>query len=991
MIAISGLLTAPLVAGVFSDSMNSSMDVQATSTEERDEVFLSFRYRGVGDVVVIALYSYETGQIYLPTTELFERLGIYYQVDSQNLLVNGHYIEPDRSYAIHFQNRTVTLDGEEYQFSADEMIIDELDFYMHPDVFEEVFNMNFSVDMNTLVLRLETAEIMPVVDRLERRLRRQRTELGVHTRELYPREFERKRELLGGGFLDYSLTGNVSEQTNFYNYTASIGAEVLGGDIQGNLFGSWSEVSSNFSTSGLRWRYVFEDQPWLTQVRIGQHFTEGPQSRQFRGINLTNQPIEPRRTLDEFVFQGTAPPDSEVELFINNRLVDYQEVDELGNYLFNIPMTYGSSQIRMMIYEPDGQIRELDRRVQVPFTFLPPGEFNYHVSAGQIDQPLFGVTEHSNMVAGDFSYGAANWLTARVGGEYLEDVHDSRPFIYGGVSTRLFDQYLMNVDIAPDAFYRVSTNVVYANAMSWSAGYTHYTTDDGLYNFGRNDYEANAHIFVPFHLGALPVNFRISGDRQHYGTGHTNRVRGDFGVRLGRFTLRGGYRNNYRYTGDDLTSSDGRITGTATYTTPRTRSTPAIIRGTYMRAQLDYSMRLDQVERIDMQLSRSIYNRGRLRLSYGRNMVANFNIFEGALIFDFNRTRSTTTVRNSQNRSTLRQNIRGSIGYDDYHNRLVFESRQQVGRSAASVRLFVDRNDSGTFDEGDELITTNAIRLDRAGNTRLHSDGIIRVTQMQQYYNNNMEINLSSIPNPLLVPVVQEFSFVSDPNRFKPMDIPFYMSGVIEGAVKRQMGGELHGLGGARVLLRQVDGEYEETMRTFSDGSYYAMGIPPGHYESWVDTTQQVFLNARSEPPVRRFEVQALADGDFLEDLDFILYPRDEMEEEIREEEDLQDQFSEKSKSALRYFVLAQQAFYQRDFTTSLDMVNRSLELYETDYGLALKGSIQFVKGRREEARELWDMAIERNPLIVKPDIEQLEMMIRIERGDSIDSPNGEN
>ncbi|MDG5766023.1 hypothetical protein QA596_01000 [Balneolales bacterium ANBcel1] len=984
------LLLAP-AAGVVTGGTGAVVSIAQTPAEpDREEVFLSFRFRGVGDVVIIGMYSYDTDRIYLPTTELFDLLEIYYQLDSQNLRLHGHYLETDRPYEIHFQNRTATLDGEQTAFTADDMLIDELDFYLLPEVFDEVFGLEFTVDMSGLVVRLNTTDIMPVVRRIERERRRARAELGVRERRLFPQEFERDRQLLGGGFLDYSLTGNITDQYNSYSYTASIGAEFLGGDVQGNLFGSWSEMSSSFTTSGLRWRYAIHDQPAITQIRLGQHRTEGPQSRQFRGVHLTNQPIEPRRTLDEFVFRGTAPPQSEVELFINNRLIDFVEVDELGNYRFSVPLTYGSSNVRIMIYEPDGRIREEDQRIQVPFTFLPPGEFTYHLSGGQMDQPVFGAEDDSGVASAELAYGATNWMTVRLGSEYLTEVHDVRPHLYAGISSRIMGRYLANIDIAPEAYYRLSASVVYPNSMSWDASYTYYAADDGLYNIGRYDYEARANLFIPIEIGPVPFNFRVGGDRQDFGTGSTNRLRADLGMRLGRVNLRGGFRNTYRMLGSDLQSTDGSIRTTASYSAPRARSIPAIIRGTYLRGQLDYSMRRDQFERLDLQISRNIFGGGRLRFTFSRNLVTGFNTIEGGLSFDLNRTRSTSTARTSRQGSSFRQNFRGSIGYDDYHNRLVLENRQQVGRSAASIRLFTDNNNSGTFDEGDELIRANAVRLDRSGQSRLHNDGVIRVTQLQQYYRNNLMVNVGAIPNPMLVPVIREFSFVSDPNRFKPMDIPFYMSGVIEGMVQRREGETERGLGGVRVMLRQVDGDFRETMRTFSDGSYYAMEIPPGRYEAWVDTTQQNFLNARSEPPVLQFEVQALAHGDFLEGLNIMLLPREAPEPEPEpdpepewDEEQLARALAGQSMEAIRLYVSAQEAFYRGQFGASLELIDASLERYETDYGLALKGSLLFVHGRREAAQQYWDRAAERSPELEIPDVEELERIIQAgENGD---------
>ncbi len=946
----------------------------------REEVFLAFRHRGVDEQVVTAIMYRD--RIYLPVSELFDLLGIYYQTDAGQLLLSGHYLEPDRKFRLDFSQFRVSIKDETFNFSIDEMFVDEMDFYMDPELFSKIFNMDFQIDLSNLFLRLQSPETMPVVRRFERREQRARMELGIPYLEFYSEEFERRRSLLGGGFLDYSLTANISDRPNNYNYSGALGMEVLGGDLQGGLFGVWTETTSSVTTSNMRWRYVFDDQPWLTQLYVGQHYSEGLQSRQFRGIHLTNQPIMPRRMLDDFVFHGTAPADSEVELFINNRLVDYQIVDEMGTYDLTVPMTYGSNQVRLMVYEPDGRIREDDRRIQIPFTFLPPGEFNYNVSAGRLETPLPGSQSYSDMASAKMSYGVSNWLTASLGGDYYSEIHDNRPLLYGGLSARFFDQYLTSIDIAPDALYRISTSAVYPNSASWDITYTHFTTEDAIHNVGRYDYDARANLFLPFLFSGTPFNFRLHADRQAFGSRSNNRIRTELGVRFGRLTLRSGYRDTFRYDGSERLSTDGRLTSTVTYSASRARTTPRMFRGTYFRTQLDYSLSRDKFERIDFQVSRRVLSNGWFRFSAGRDLISQNNIFEAGLTFDFNRTRSTTTARTARGSSSVRQSLRGSVGFDDYHERMVFYNRQQVGRAAASFRFFVDHNNSGTYDEGDELIHADALRLDRTGRTRLHDDGIVRVTQLQQYYKENVEINTGAIPDPFLVPYVGDFSFIADPNRFKPMDIPFYMSGVVEGMVLRQQRGEDHGLGGVRVRIRQLDGDFDKTVRTFSDGSYYTMEIPPGRYESWVDSTQLDFLDVYSDPAIMRYEVEATAEGDILEDMNFVLFDRvPEMPpDEMPVSEDLLQRLTERAANALRLFAAAQQATVDQELEKALDFIQRSLDLYETDYGLALKGSINYLLGQREIAREFWEQASQRNPDIEIPDMDELERSIIPER-----------
>ena len=240
-------------------------------------------------------------------------------------------------------------------------------------------------------------------------------------------------------------------------------------------------------------------------------------------------------------------------------------------------------------------------------------------------------------------------------------------------------------------------------------------------------------------------------------------------------------------------------------------------------------------------------------------------------------------MRSTGSNVNYSQSIRGSVGYDSENNNIILSNQSQVGRAGIAVRLFVDNNNNGIFDEGDTIIHDQAIRILRSSSRVELKDGINYVTQLQSYRQYNLEINKGAISNPLLVPAIERFSFIADPNQFKTIDIPFYTSGIIDGMVYRQRDGDRSGLGGVRLYLVQtntVEGiePHREELRTFSDGSFYAYEIPPGDYEIRVDQSQQDFLGVKTESGVLEFTVRALSDGDFVEGLEINLVPRDPFE-----------------------------------------------------------------------------------------------------------------
>lgn len=850
--------------------LTSLSQAQPASEEER-EVYLSFRYQAALDDIVVAYYKDD--QFYLPFAELFKILEIDYEVNLQNLSVNGIYVDEGEEYSVNFKNQQARRGDERFTFSAEQYLIKELDFYITPALFNKIFDLSFVVNFNALDLQLEAPYTMPVVARYQRQQRREQLEQLYYDHTGYPLKFDRNRQLLDGGFLDYSLSSNISEGTNIYTYSTNLGAELLGGDLQGSIFGSYSDEVSTFRTDNLRLRYVMDDNPYLRQVLAGQVITEGLNSNSIVGVRLTNQPVIPRTLFDQYAIDGNTIPQSEVEVYLNNALVGFEEADELGNYRFTVPLTYGNSRLNLKIYGPSGQVQEIARRIDIPFTFTPPGQTYYSVSAGRLDNPFAGIQEQNFVAQSRISSGLTDWLTGTVGAEYYKGYNNSLPTFYGSVASRILTNYIVSVDAVPQAFYRFSSNVVYPSAASWNIGYTYYTADQGIYNLSNLNQEISANAFFPIMLGKFPINFRILGTREFRDFGNLTRYRLDLNTRLSRLNLRLAYRDTKIGTFNFTPGNLSQLSASATYMVSRKSSLPSYLAGTFFRATANYSPTLSQVEQIELNLTKNISQDSNIRLNFARNFIGDFNLFGINLIFDFNKIRTNSTFQRAGNRNTFTNTLRGSIGYDSYNNKLKAINRQQVGRSGAAFRLFVDSNSSGSYEEGEQIIQEDAIRLNRSGGAFIYDDDLTYLTQLRSYDRYNIEINKGVIRNPLLVPATEKFSFIADPNRYKPIEIPFFMSGVIEGSVKMKNRNQQRALAGVTVNLRQMDGDFNKTMRTFSDGTFYTYEVPPGQYTVKIDSSQLAFLNARSKPEQIEFEVETAEDGDYINDLNFILTP----------------------------------------------------------------------------------------------------------------------
>jgi len=99
---------------------------------------------------------------------------------------------------------------------------------------------------------------------------------------------------------------------------------------------------------------------------------------------------------------------------------------------------------------------------------------------------------------------------------------------------------------------------------------------------------------------------------------------------------------------------------------------------------------------------------------------------------------------------------------------------ESVGLSALTMHMFVDKNGNGTFDPGEQTINYVDLNLGTAAFIEKGDSGITLIRRLLPYTRYNIDIVESSISNPLWVPKAYTFSAITEPNIYKPVDVPFY-------------------------------------------------------------------------------------------------------------------------------------------------------------------------------------------------------------------------
>ncbi len=846
--------------------------ISVAQTQQYEQVLLTLRHKAVGYLYVNSLYDYQKDRAYLPVNELFSLLEIDHHSDVRNFKVSGNFITPEKPYTINLQTMQVSIGNSSYSLTPEDFVIGEMDYFLSPAAYESIFGLIFTINISHLVLSLETTHTLPVEERKARELARSRADGARILTEDYPLGYGRRRAILRGAVMDYVVNANLAGNTKNLGYTLTGGMEVLGGDLQGSFIGNHSNGYNYNVTNGLRWRYAIRDNPYISGITAGQQSTSGLQPMPFKGISVTNNPIEPRRMYETYVIDGTTEPESEVEIYINDRLLDYKRADELGYYRFDVPVTYGTTRIGLRIHTPSGEYIDKDQQIQVPFTFLPRGVVSYNLQAGKTDQIWADTLNDQYITHGDVGVGVNRWLTASIGAQHLGNkfVADD-VFYYGNLSARIARQYLLSLDAAPDAFYRLSSSVMYANNLSFNFIYTKFE-GEGIFNARGATENMSGNIYIPFKIWGMNTGMRLGGEHVVFDTIRLTNFHTDLNARLGSVNLRLNYRDNMLSTKNDSYYGTGLLTTSITYTISRSPGIPVYVRGMFVRGQMQYNVRRNQTETAEIQLSRTVFKTGRLNLGFGYNFIRKTTEAQLGLTVDLTKLRSTTTINSINENIAARQSFSGSVGVDARNKHIELSNRQKVGRGSAAIVQFVDVNNSGVYDKGDELLPYRGIKLDRTATMEIGRDSILRVGQLQSYYLYNLSVNRNAIADPTLVPLKKEFSFVVDPNQYKRIEIPYYRGGILEGLVLIDNNGKQYGQGGLRLLIKSKNSDFEQTIYSFSDGGFYTMDLPPGAYTIGVDNSQLGFMNVK-ETRQFEFEIKALAEGDYIEGLIITLIP----------------------------------------------------------------------------------------------------------------------
>jgi len=434
-----------------------NVEAQNNSNEKTVELFnLSIKFEKIGWQDFYVLYN-EPNDLFLPISQIFEYLKINAKVSANGRSVEGFFLDQKNNYKIDYDTRTLLFNSKQTTLSEADLIFETGMLYVSPRVLESTFGLTTKFDFRTLTATISSKNEMPVSKLMKLDDARKNIK-NMSGDEKFDAEYPRKYHLFKPLMLDWSISSNQSQTyTNENRAGFALGAEVLGGELSAWLYYS-DKYGFNRNQQRYHWRWVDNNFKAIRQIQFGRIYNRNIATMLYPvdGFMVTNAPTTVRKALGTFQIAENTNPEWTVELYINNVLIDYTKADASGYFSFQVPIVYGTSDVTLRYYGPNGEEQAERKTYNMPYNMLPVGEFEYRVSGGTLLNSVGSLFGGTNSIYGraETNIGITKYLTAGAGYEYLSSIVGNPHIPFGNFTFQPFSKLVLTGEYAHKVRYK---------------------------------------------------------------------------------------------------------------------------------------------------------------------------------------------------------------------------------------------------------------------------------------------------------------------------------------------------------------------------------------------------------------------------------------------------------------------------------------------------------------------------------------------------------
>lgn len=870
-------------------------DVEVVERPDEQLVILDVRlpeFRLTRDM--IGYYDQQAERLWLPLWLFVDLTEIAIDVDIEEGYAEGWIHEQQQTFELDLAEGTVTLADRTRELAPGDAELHYDDIYVDIERLAEWLSFDWEFDFSKMELQLDPDPLFPPQRQLLRERRRERIEevrvrdeprydVEPHPYQLWSRpvhEFD-----VGVGFPSYLETQEREHrrrtvpQSNHYQIRGA-------GDLL-YMNANWSIAGSErhpIRRTRLRFDRKDPDGQLLgaaeaTDIRAGDILSPNvpmiAQTDRGRGVQVSNFPLTRPSAFDETTISGPRQPGWEIELYRNDELIDYREPRDDDYYYFeNVPLLFGSNEIRVVQYGPHGQEHEDVYRYQVGPDMISPGEDHYRVSLSQHNTEMLPITQGRRTSPVDGR--------PRAVVEYERGINE-RVAVAGRASTlpmrRTERQRLFSTLGVRNAFSRAYTSLdlLVSDGLGVHGAVQ---TRIGEYNVSAE----SAQFFggftseqLPFHDSPLRNRTRL---RLNGVIPAVEDVRLPFSL-----NLQNDYRSNLGHQSRLIKRLSAHFADASVMHDARLRRRAD---GTFAangvlsvrRRQLQLTPRAGIAYNLEQGL-RSY----RLGLDWGLTSDLEYR---SSIVHQF-RAPHDLTIRQGLYYRRDGFNLQGNLGISESggvsvgvgvswgiaHNPMTDQweptSERLTTTGRVAPRVFVDHTQTGVYAEDfDEPL--EEVRFDVNGATRdefaTDDDGLAVLQGVRPHEYADIRVDRASLPDPFLVPDPEGYSIASRPGAVARLELPVTMTGEIDGTVRLVGPDRYRPAQNFTVQLVDEAGEVVDETRTAFDGFYLFDFVPPGEYTVRVEPRQLEARNLR-EPDEHTVEIEG--DGTIAAGRDFDL------------------------------------------------------------------------------------------------------------------------
>lgn len=719
---------------------------------------------------------------------------------------------------------TMALGERRVPLAPDAQLFRDGELYVAVDRLGDLLGTAIVVDWSELSATVMDVEVLPIGQRIRREAARAAL---AHRHEDEISEFRPGDERQGwhGLALDYSYFAPGGQRLGAGSYVVTAGSDVLGGSLAVGA-SSIGPADAGVARGEASWTGVWEEHRWLKQLRLGDGLSTGPRLRELRGIALTNAPFLRSTVVGTSAYLGRVDPGWLVEAYQDGRLIAIDTADAAGRYGFDLPVRYGENPVDFIAYGPLGDLRQFDHTYRVLSDLLPARRLEYGVSGGACRDPRCRASGNV-----DLRYGLSSRVTLQGGADrFWRDSLGDLWHPYAQLTANPSNDWAIEVAGVGNALARAALLFEPSLDVQVSAQATVFDTRPAapiVTVAGQRSAWSLSAFVRPLHRDGL-FYFESNVDQITSVTGTTTRGRLGASLQLGGTRLMPYVRVEHQAVPAAGAAPTQPFAGINAYVLPTPGRGP-VLGSTFFRTTLESRVfaGTPALNAAAVYASRPLWAGVSLetgvlwqRGTRGPLVQITLNTYLSAI-------RSLTTMDAGPGTpASVSQLVQGSLLWDRAAGGFTAAPGPSIARAGVAGRVFRDDNQNGRYDPGEPPIPGVRVIV---GTRPVVSDsnGEFRVWDLLPFEPVSVLVDSLSIDSPLLVPAFATATLVPNPNRFRILDVPIDAAGVIEGKVSPVRVVPL-------VLIDHRTGARRH-FASFSDGTFYLMGVKAGDYELTAD------------------------------------------------------------------------------------------------------------------------------------------------------------